>query len=52
MAALVCIAAGAALSTLGPRTGVALSSTLECLNAMPGGHELAVAATVSAGQMG
>lgn len=49
MAALTCIIAGAALDTLGARSGIVTSNSMDCLSAMPVGSVVDIIARVSAG---
>ena len=49
MAALTCIVGGAALDTLGPRSGIVTSNSMDCLSAMPVGAVVEIIGRVSAG---
>ena len=50
MAALTCIIAGAALETLGPRSGIAISNSMHCLRAVPVGAVVDVIGRVCTGR--
>lgn len=50
MAAVTCIIAGAALETLGARSGIVTSSTMDCLRAVPVGAIIEVIGKVSTGR--
>ena len=49
MAALTCITAGAALETLGPRSGIVTSNSMDCLSAVPLGTSIEITGKVSTG---
>ena len=51
MAALTCIIAGAALETLGARSGVVTSNTMDCLRAVPVGAVVEVIGRVGTGNV-